>query len=128
MHVEQVNAAIEWVARALEVAGVAVIALAFAYALVRGLLHAGRRRPDAYDRGKRFIGKSLLLGLEFLVAADIIRTVTIAPTLARLLSLGLQIAVRIVLGWSIAVEIEGCWPWQVAAMKRDEGRGARGGA
>jgi uncharacterized membrane protein len=128
MHVEQVNAAIEWVARALEVAGVAVIALAFAYALVRGLLHAGRRRPDAYDRVKRFIGKSLLLGLEFLVAADIIRTVTIAPTLARLLSLGLLIAVRIVLGWSIAVEIEGCWPWQVAAMKRDEGRGARGGA
>ena len=128
MHVEQVNAAIEWVARALEVAGVAVIALAFAYALVRGLLHAGQRRTDAYDRVKKFIGKALLLGLEFLVAADIIRTVTIAPTLARLLSLGLLIAVRIVLGWSIAVEIEGCWPWQVAAMKRDEGRGARAGA
>ena len=128
MHVEQVNAVIEFIARALELVGVAAIALAFAYALVRGLLHLGQRLPDAYDRVKKFIGKSLLLGLEFLVAADIIRTVTIAPTVAGLLSLGLLIAVRIVLGWSIAVEIEGCWPWQVAAMKRDEGRGARGGA
>lgn len=127
MQVEQVNTAIELIARALEVAGVAAIALAFAYALLRGLIHAGRRLPDAYTRARVFLGRALLLGLEFLVAADIIRTVTIAPTLEGLLSLGLLIAVRIVLGWSIAVEIEGCWPWQVAAMKREEGRGARGG-
>ena len=127
MHVEQVNAVIEFIARALELVGVAAIALAFAYALVRGLFHLGRRLPDAYDRVKKFIGRALLLGLEFLVAADIIRTVTIAPTVEGLLALGLLIAVRIVLGWSIAVEIEGCWPWQVAAMKRDEGRGTRGG-
>ena len=125
MYAEQVNAVIELIARALEIVGVAAIALAFAYALLFGLLHASRRRPDAYDRVKKFIGKALLLGLEFLVAADIIRTVTIAPTVEGLLSLGLLIAVRIVLGWSIAVEIEGCWPWQVAAMKRDEGQGAR---
>ena len=75
MHIEQVNAVIEFIARALELVGVAAIALAFAYALVRGLFHLGRRLPDAYDRVKKFIGKSLLLGLEFLVAADIIRTV-----------------------------------------------------
>ena len=127
MHIEQVNAVIEFIARALELVGVAAIALAFAYALVRGLFHLGRRLPDAYDRVKKFIGRALLLGLEFLVAADIIRTVTIAPTVEGLLALGLLIAVRIVLGWSIAVEIEGCWPWQVAAMKKGEGRGARGG-
>ena len=125
MHVEQVNAVIEFIARALELVGVAAIALAFAYALVRGLFHLGRRLPDAYDRVKKFIGKSLLLGLEFLVAADIIRTVTIAPTVAGLLSLGLLIAVRIVLGWSIAVEIEGCWPWQVAANERLENQGRK---
>ena len=128
MCVEQVNAGIELIARALELVGVAAIALAFACALLRGLLHTGQKRADAYERVKIFLGKALLLGLEFLVAADIIRTVTIAPTVEGLLSLGLLIAVRIVLGWSIAVEIEGCWPWQVAAMKRDEGRGARGGA
>ena len=128
MHAEQVNAVIEMIARALELVGVAAIALAFGYAMLRGLLHMGQKREDAYERVKVYIGKSLLLGLEFLVAADIIRTVTIAPTVDGLLSLGLLIAVRIVLGWSIAVEIEGCWPWQVAKMKRDEGREAREGA
>ena len=125
---EQVNAGIELIARALELVGVAAIALAFGYALLRGLLHLGQKRADAYERVRVYVGKALLLGLEFLVAADIIRTVTIAPTVDGLLSLGLLIAVRIVLGWSIAVEIEGCWPWQVAKTKRDEGRGTREGA
>ncbi|MGD9612004.1 MAG: DUF1622 domain-containing protein [Kiritimatiellia bacterium] len=131
---EQVNAGIELIARALEVVGVAVIALAFAYVLLRGLLHLGQKRADAYRRVKVYIGQALLLGLEFLVAADIIRTVTVAPTVDGLLSLGLLIVVRIALGWSIAVEIEGCWPWQAAKMKRGEGqtrgegRGTREGA
>ena len=125
---EQVNAGIELIARALELVGVAAIALAFGYALLRGLLHLGQKRADAYERVRVYVGKALLLGLEFLVAADIIRTVTIAPTVDGLLSLGLLIAVRIVLGWSIAVEIEGCWPWQVAKTKRNEGRGTREGA
>lgn len=117
---ELVNAGIELIARAMELIGVASIALAFGYAMLRGLLHMGQKRADAYQRARLYIGKSLLLGLEFLVAADIIRTVTIAPTVDGLLALGLLIAVRIVLGWSIAVEIEGCWPWQVAANKRLE--------
>jgi uncharacterized membrane protein len=119
-----VIAAIEYVARALEIIGVAVIALAFVHAMVRAAMHFGQKREDAYERLKVYLGKSLLLGLEFLVAADIIQTVTITPTREGILSLGLLIVVRIVLGWSIAVEIEGCWPWQVAGNKRDDGRGA----
>ena len=114
--------AIEYIARALEVIGVASIALAFVHALVRAAMHFARRREDAYERLKIHIGKVLLLGLEFLVAADIIQTVTIEPTRERILSLGLLIVVRIVLGWSIAVEIEGCWPWQVAGKKGADGR------
>jgi uncharacterized membrane protein len=110
--------AIEYVARALEIIGVAVIALAFAHAMIRAAMHFGKRREDAYERLKVYIGKALLLGLEFLVAADIIRTVIIEPTREGILSLGLLIVVRIVLGWSIAVEIEGCWPWQVAARRK----------
>lgn len=110
--------AIESVARALEIAGVAVIACAFAHALLRALLHFGQKREDAYDRLKVYIGKALLLGLEFLVAADIIRTVIIEPTKEGILALGLLIVVRIVLGWSIAVEIEGCWPWMVTERER----------
>jgi uncharacterized membrane protein len=114
MTTEGVNTGIEFIARALELVGVALIAAAFAHALVRALRHVGQKRIDAYERLRVYLGKALLLGLEFLVAADIIRTVLIAPTMTNILSLGLLVIVRIVLGWSIAVEIEGCWPWQVA--------------
>jgi uncharacterized membrane protein len=115
---ERVNTGIELIARGLEVVGVATITLAFCHAMVRSLVHFGQKREDAYERLKVYIGKALLLGLEFLVAADIIRTVTIAPTREGILSLGLLIVVRIVLGWSIAVEIEGCWPWQMAKREK----------
>ena len=117
MDPEKVNAVIEFVARGLEIIGVAVIVLAFFHAMVRAARHFSQRKEDAYDRLKIYMGRALMLGLEFLVAADIIQTVTTAPTRQGLLTLGLLIAMRIVLGWSIAVEIEGCWPWQVAAKK-----------
>jgi uncharacterized membrane protein len=102
---------------------VAVIALAVLHAILRGLRQFGQKRADAYERLKRYLGRALLLGLEFLVAADIIRTVTIEPTRESLLSLGLLVLVRIILGWSIAVEIEGCWPWQVAATREAAAKG-----
>jgi uncharacterized membrane protein len=105
---------VELIAEGLEYLGVAVIGLAFPYATIRGLVHLRQRNPDAYDRLKIFIGKALQLGLEFLVAADIIRTVTINRTREGIISLGLLIVVRTFLSWSITVEIEGCWPWQVA--------------
>jgi uncharacterized membrane protein len=118
-----VIASIEYVARALELIGVTVIALAFVHAMIRGAFHFGQKRKDAYERLKVYLGKALLLGLEFLVAADIIRTVMIEPTTAGILSLGLLVVVRIVLGWSIAVEIEGCWPWRVAGNRSPRAEG-----
>jgi uncharacterized membrane protein len=99
--------------------GVAVITFAFLHAIVRGLLHFRRRREDAYKLLKTYIGKAMQLGLEFLVAADIIKTVLIEPTREGILSLGLLIVVRTFLSWSIAVEIDGCWPWQMAKNKRE---------
>jgi uncharacterized membrane protein len=105
---------IELIPRVLEVLGVAVIGFAFLFASIRGLLHIRQRKPDAYQRLKIFVGRALQLGLEFLVAADIIRTVTVAPTREGIVSLGLLILLRTFLSWSITVEIEGCWPWQVA--------------
>jgi len=117
---------IQQAAGALEVVGVSIVALAFAYALARATAHLGRRRADAYEQLRSYLGRSLLLGLEFLVAADIIRTVLIEPTMGGILSLGLLVVVRIILGWSIAVEIEGCWPWQVAE-RRKAGSGDRRG-
>jgi uncharacterized membrane protein len=58
------------------------------------------------------LGKALLLGLEILVAADIVRTVALEATLESILTLGLLVLVRTFLSWSLTVEIEGRWPWQ----------------
>ena len=109
---------VEDIARGLELLGVTVIAIAFLHALIRGLTHFGQKRELAFENLKIYTGKSLQLGLEFLVAADIIRTVTIEPTRDGLLTLGLLIGIRTVLSWSITMEIEGCWPWQVDRKKK----------
>jgi uncharacterized membrane protein len=109
---------VELVVQALQILGVTVIGIAFLYATIRGILHIRQRRPDAYDRLKVFVGKALQLGLEFLVASDIIETVTVAPTTQGIVSLALLIVVRTFLSWSITVENEGCWPWQVASNGR----------
>ena len=113
-----ISKSIDYIAIGIEIMGVAVIAFAFIHALLRGLTHFGKRMPDAFDRLKIYIGKAIQLGLEFLVAADIIRTVTIEPTINGMLSLGLLIVIRTILSWSITVEIEGCWPWQVAKLRK----------
>ena len=61
---------------------------------------------------KRRLGRALLLGLEILVAADVIRTVALEPTLQSVSVLGLLVVIRTFLSWSLVVEIEGRWPWQ----------------
>ena len=110
---------IEMVSMGIEFIGVAIIMLAFLYAMIRAITHWGQKKNNAYDRLRVFIGKALQLGLEFLVAADVIRTVLIKPTMEPLLALGLLIVVRTILSWSITVDIEGCWPWQVAKNRRE---------
>lgn len=109
---------VDWVARGLELVGVAVIGVAFIYAVLRAVRHYRLGRLDVYDQLKTFIGRGLQLGLEFLVAADIISTVTVEPTREQIISLGLLIVIRTFLSWSITVEIEGCWPWQLARTKK----------
>jgi uncharacterized membrane protein len=65
-----------------------------------------------YETYRQRLGRSLLLGLEILVAADIVRTVALEPTLPNILGLGLLVLIRTFLSWSIVLEIEGRWPWQ----------------
>ena len=113
-----VTQSIELIVQGLEILGIAVIGIAFPYATVRAIAHISQRRIDAYQQLKIFVGKALQLALEFLVAADIVRTVTIEPTREGIVSLGLLIIVRTFLSWSITVEIDGCWPWQVARSGR----------
>lgn len=71
-----------------------------------------RSEPDTYSRFRRFLGRSILLGLELLVAADIIRTVAITPTLATVGVLAAIVVIRTFLSWTLELEITGRWPWQ----------------
>ena len=65
-----------------------------------------------YSGFREGLGRSLLLGLEILVAADVIRTVALQQTLESIISLGLLVCIRTFLSWALIVEIEGRWPWQ----------------
>jgi uncharacterized membrane protein len=73
-------------------------------------------RDVVYSSFRRFLGRSILLGLELLVAADIIRTVAIAPTLSSVIVLGGIVVIRTFLSFSLEVEITGRWPWQEKPM------------
>jgi uncharacterized membrane protein len=110
-----VRAVVEWAALLIEVLGVVVIVagvlkVAITRGTVRYLFQAGQ--PGAYESYKHQLGKTLLLGLEFLVAADVVRTVALEPTLNNVGVLGLLVVIRTFLSWSLTVEIEGRWPWQ----------------
>jgi uncharacterized membrane protein len=79
--------------------------------LGRSLLHR-RIRIEHYDVFRAALGRALLLGLEILVAADIVRTAALDPDLRNFEALGMLVVVRTFLSWSIVVEVEGRWPWQ----------------
>jgi uncharacterized membrane protein len=110
---------IEMTALAIEVIAVAIIIGAIFYSLSI-FLFKSVRQPDhenQYQQLKVRLGKALLLGLEILVAADIIRTVALEATLESVTVLGLLVLIRTFLSWALIVEIEGRWPWQ---PKRDD--------
>jgi uncharacterized membrane protein len=111
MSAELIRDAIEASALAVELLAVTVIVIAISFGTLRFLLHTQRQKAGAYEGYKRFLGKALLLGLEFLVAADIIRTVALEPTLQNVLMLGVLVVVRTFLSWALVVEMEGRWPW-----------------
>lgn len=107
------------IATGFEFAGVAVIVLGALAATVRfaARLLGGAATADVYHVYRTALARSILLGLEFLVAADIIGTVAIEPTLDNLAVLGLIVLIRTFLSFSLQLEIEGRWPWQRGAAK-----------
>lgn len=98
----------------VEILAVAIIAIGILAALGRFLQRSlVQRAPgDHYHTLKVTLAKTLLLGLEILVAADVIVTVALEATLESVLILGLLVVIRTFLSWSLVVEIEGHWPWQ----------------
>ena len=105
------KAAMQPISIFFELAGVATIVVGFVYALVRVLTRARTDADTSYDVFRATFGRSVLLGLEILVAADLIRTVAVAPTLQNLAVLAALVGIRTFLSWSLEVEIDGRWPW-----------------
>ncbi len=99
---------------AIEIFGVFVIVLGILSASLSYLSDWMKHleRTEIYDQLRVRIAKTLLLGLEILVAADIIRTVALDPNRENLFSLGLLVVIRTILSWALVVEIEERWPWQ----------------
>ena len=115
-----------WVERAatgIELLAVAQIVLMIVYATALYVVDRYLRGQDqrrVFNVYRTRLGQGLLLGLEILVAADVVRTVALAPTLANVLILGLLVVIRTFLSWSLVVELEGRWPWQ-ASHRREAG-------
>jgi len=85
------------------------------FVTVRWLLHIGQKKERAYEAYRVSVGRSLLIGLELLVAADIIRTIALDTSLMNVATLAALVLVRTFLGWTLTVEIEARWPWQKAS-------------
>ena len=105
--------ALDVTTRLIEVGGIGIIVLGIlgATALVLWQVLRGRSGAQAFGLYRSNLGRAILLGLEFLVAADIINTVAIEPTLQSLAVLGGIVLIRTFLSFSLEVEIEGRWPW-----------------
>lgn len=110
----------EFIARSFEAVGVAIIVLGGSYALVKSITV---RPGDTtyFEDARRGFGRPLILGLEVLVAADIIQTITVDLTLESVTGLGILVLIRIGLSFSLDAEIDGMWPWQRAKYEASSG-------
>ena len=112
---------IETVGKSIDAVGVAVIAIGALVAAAGAAVRVSRREP-AYRPFRQQLGSSILLGLEFLVAADIIRTVAVTPEPKTVAVLGGIVLIRTFLSYSLQLEVTGYWPWQGAKMRQEQQR------
>jgi len=115
---------IVWVIRVIEIAGILVLVGGAIYSSFRFALSP--RSLDSYHAFRSNLGRAILLGLEFLIVADIINTVAIEPTLDSVVVLGGIVLIRTFLSFALQAEIEGRWPWQRAGHAADPNEATRG--
>ncbi len=114
---------IELAGQGIEALAVLVMVAFIALGTVRWLAHTRKGGAEAgYTTYRVTVGRALLVGLELLVAADVIRTVALDTTLTNLASLAVLVVIRTALGWSVTLEVEGRWPWQSKRAPADPGR------
>ena len=109
------NDVIDKIGMAIDAAGVVVIVAGAVIALVVTAVRLSRHESNVYRRFRQQLGQAILLGLELLVAADIVRTVAASPSLTSVAILAAIVLIRTFLSFSLEVETTGRWPWH----KRD---------
>lgn len=110
--IETLTHYIDSIAKIIEFVGVMIMVLGLVYAFYKTIISIGRFTDETYVSIRQAVGKSILLGLEVLIAADIMATVVTEPTLRDVLVLGLIVLIRTFLSLSLQVELEGRFPWQ----------------
>jgi len=109
----------EWIelsSQGIQGLAVVIIVVSIFFGTVRFLFQLSKRVEHPYRAYKQLLGRSLLLSLELLVAADVIRTVLLDLTAKGMEILGALVVVRTFLSWSLEVELQGHWPWQAAGL------------
>lgn len=115
------------VVKVVEGFGAAIMVLGGLAALIAYVvaMAAPATREGAYDQLRERLGRAILLGLEVLIVGDIVRTIVVDPTIESVVVLGMIVVIRIVLSFSLEVEIEGTWPWSrwrlVGPARKDAG-------
>lgn len=104
-----------WIGTGLDALGVLVVLVGVLAATARFLVPRAAGPFDRYGRYRQDLGRAILLGLEFLIAGDIIRTVVVDPTVLNVVVLGLIVLIRTFLSMALQLEVEGRWPWQKPA-------------
>ncbi len=110
------------VVQVVEAIGAAIMIAGGALAFADYLLSMVRPgdRGDEYRRLRRRLGQAILLGLEVLIVGDIVRTIIVSPTVESVAVLGMVVVIRIVLSFSLEVEIDGVWPWNLWRLGPDK--------
>lgn len=123
--IQEVNTVIGYVAKIIELCGIMAIIVGGTTATFHYFRCRKSNLHQAYEDYRGRLAKSILLGLEFLVAGDIIGTVAIEPNFTNLGVLALIVLIRTFLSFSLVVEIEGHWPWQASKEKTKESHPSR---
>ena len=116
--------AFEWIEIAsilVEAVAVIIILFGLVFGTIRFIVMTLQKQQTSKDRFNQYkhgLAKALLLSLEILVAADVIRTVALEPSFSNILGLGLLVVIRTFLSWSLVVEMEGHWPWQPRSSEK----------
>lgn len=115
---EVMEAAVARTIVGLEAAALAAIAGGLFWSAGRAVVPTARgEREGRYILFRRALGRSTLVALELLVAADILRSLALEPSLSNIALLGALVGIRIFLSFSIDVELDGCWPWDRAKTR-----------